>query len=330
MWGGFAAEHLHWSAIFWLNLPMGAVALGMLWHLLKKLPRHERPHKLDVLGAVLIVAASSSCMFVFNAGGVNYPWASLEILGGSVFSALCWVWFMRRLLTAPEPLIPLGMLRNPIVRYSTITNGVGWASVTGLSIYLPLFLQAVHGYSPSGAGVALIPLMVTVNAFALLGAQLASRLVHYKYPPVFSLSICVLACLWLAWRVETIGFTEFMIVVAVIGSGFGPAGPVTTVATQNAAELHELGISTAVMSFTRNLVATAIVAGYGLIVLRISRQGVSAEQTADVVQAFYGTKAEAAASFRLVFMCTAGTFGIALLALLFMEEKPLMTERKRS
>ena len=330
LWGGYAAEHLHWSAIFWLNIPLGVVALTMLWFLLKKLPRHERPHKLDVLGAVLIVAASSSCMFVFNAGGVNFAWASLQIIGASLFSLICWIWFVRRLLTAAEPLIPLGVLRNRIVLLSTICNGVGWASMTGLIIYLPMFLQAVHGYSPSGAGVALIPLMMTVNAAALVGAQLAARIVHYKYPPIATMSVGVMACLWLAWRAETIGLTEMLIVVSIIGTGFGPAAPVTTVAMQNAVELHELGISTATMSFTRNIVATGIVAGYGLIVLGFAARGIDHATAGETIRAFYGSQAEAAAHFRTVFLCTAATFGISLLALIFMEEKPLMSERKRN
>lgn len=327
-WGGWASEHLHWSVIFWVNLPMGAVALGMLWFLLKKLPRNERPHKLDILGAVLIVAASSTSMFVFNAGGVNFPWSSPQIIGCAALSIICWTGFVRRLLTAPEPLIPLGILRNRIVLLATICNGVGWASMTGLSIYLPMFLQGVHGYSPSTAGVALIPLMMMVNIGALAGAQLAGRLTHYKYPPIFTMSIGVMACLWLAWRCETIGFTELLFVVALIGTGFGPAAPVTTVAMQNAVELHQLGISTAVMSFMRNIVATAIVAGYGLIVLRFSAQGVDASDVGETARAFFGSPPEAAAHFRTIFLCTAGTFSISLLALIFMEEKPLMSERK--
>ncbi len=327
-WGGFASQHLHWSAIFWVNLPMGAIALAMLWQLLKKLPRNERPHKLDIAGAVLIVAASSSCMFVLNAGGVNFGWSSPQILGASLFSALCWVGFVRRILTATEPLIPLGILRNPIVRQAVLCNGIGWASITGLNIYLPMFLQGVHGYSPSGAGVALIPLMITVNASALVGAQLASRITHYKYPPVASLSICVCACLWLAWRCESIGFIEFLCVVAIIGSGFGPAAPVTTVAMQNVVELHELGISTATMSFVRNIVATATVAIYGLIVLGAATRGQGVAQGGAIAPSLFGDHLEAAAHFRIVFFCTAATFGVAWLALIFMQEKPLMTERR--
>ncbi len=329
MWGGFASQHLHWSAVFWLNVPMGLCALTLLWFLLKKLPRHERPHKLDILGAVLIVAASSSCLFVLNAGGANYPWGSPEIMGASLFSAFCWIAFVRRLLTAPEPLIPIGVLKNRVVLLATISNGVGWASVTGLNIYLPMFLQAVHGYSPSGAGVAVIPLMVTVNASALVGAHLTGRLTHYKIPPLISLAVGVAACLWLAFRAETIGFTEFMIVVAIIGSGFGPSAPTSTVAMQNAVELHQMGISVATMSFTRSLVATGLVAAYGLIALGFSARGMNSQEAVETVRSFFGGPAEAAAHFRLIFLCTAGTFSISFLAFLMMEERPLMSERAK-
>ena len=325
MWGGFAAQHLHWSAIFWANIPLGLIALTLLWFLLKKLPRHERPHKLDILGATLIVAASSSLMFVFNAGGVNFAWDSPEICIAAAVSIVSWIAFVRRLLTAPEPLIPLGVLRNPIVRMAILCNGVGWASVTGLNIYLPMFLQSVHGYSPSGAGVALIPLMVTVNSGALVGAHLASRIKHYTYPPIASLLVCISACLWLAWRVETISFTEFLCVVAIIGAGFGPSGPVSTVALQNAVELHELGTATGAMAFMRNIIATAIVAGYGLLVFGA---GARSGATGSKASAYFGSPAEAAGHFRIVFLCTAATFTVGFISMLVMEEKPLLSERK--
>lgn len=327
MWGGYASEHFHWPVIFWINLPLGALALTLMWHLLKGLPRNDRPHRLDILGAALIVAASSSCMFVFNAGGASLAWGSPEIIGLSALSVLCWLGFALRMRTAPEPLIPMGILRNRVVRLATLSNGIGWASVTALNIYLPMFLQSVHGYSPSAAGFALIPLMVTVNASALAGAHLAGRLRHYKYPPMAALCVCVVACLWLAWRSPSIGAAEFLFVVAVIGCGFGPAAPVSTVAAQNAIDLRDLGVVTGAMAFTRSLVATGLVAGYGLLLLGLAARGADAGAAAPGVLA---DRAAAAALFRIFFLCTAATFALALTAFAMMEERPLQSERNRA
>ena len=318
LWGGFAAEHLGYATIFWVNIPMGLVALGLVWSLLSRLPRHERPHRLDILGACLIAGASSTWIFVLNAGGHAFPWASPQIVGLSLVSSVCWVGFVWRLLTAPEPLIPLGVLRNKIVLCSTISNGVGWASVVALNIYLPLYQQAVNGLSPAESGASLMMLMATVNGGALVGAQIASRMRHYKYPPMLSLLFCCGACLWLALHPRGVGAIEFQVVLLVIGLGFGPAAPVSTVAMQNAVELHQLGISGAAMSFLRSLIATGLVAVFGVIVLGGAGSG---------REAIFADPAGAAAKFSIVFYTTAGAFFVAFLALAFMEEKPLLSER---
>jgi MFS family permease len=331
LFGGFVSEHLHYSVIFWANLPFGLFAYVVTNRLLRRLPRHERPHKLDIFGALLIVAASASFMFVLNAGGHNFAWGSPIIVGFALFAALAWVGFVWRLLSAPEPLIPLGMLRNSIVRYATIANAVGWTSIIVLNIYLPMFLQAVHGYSPSTSGAALMVVMITVNGAALIGAQLCSRLTHYKYPPIITLLFSIGGCLWLAARSEGIGVLEFQIVLAVIGLGFGSVAPVTTVSVQNVVELHQMGIATGTMSFARSLFATAMIAIYGVIILGGSTAGLDASSSADAIRnAIFGDKAAAAGTFRILFLSTAGTFLITMLSLICMEERPLLAERSRS
>src|SRR6516164_9054844 len=112
--GGLISDHLHWSVIFWINIPMGLAALALTTFLLRRLPRYERPHHLDFLGAALIVAASTSFMLALNLAGVRYGWTSLPILALLAAALAGGVLFVLRLMTAPEPLIPLSILRNPI------------------------------------------------------------------------------------------------------------------------------------------------------------------------------------------------------------------------
>src|SRR6202166_2785536 len=107
--GGFLADHLHWSAIFWLNLPLGLAALAVTSTLLRGLPRHERPHRLDVIGAGLIVAASVALMLGLNLAGARFPWTSLPILSLFAIALIFGVLFVARLITAPEPLIPISV-----------------------------------------------------------------------------------------------------------------------------------------------------------------------------------------------------------------------------
>src|SRR5215510_11020569 len=124
--GGLIAENLHWSVIFWINIPMGLAALAITSTILRRLPRYERRHQLDFVGAALIVLASVSFMLALNMGGVRYPWTSPPILALIGTALVVGALFVRRMLTAPEPLIPIVILKNPIVRCAIAANAFGW------------------------------------------------------------------------------------------------------------------------------------------------------------------------------------------------------------
>ena len=111
--GGAIAEYLHWSVIFWMNIPLGLIAMALTLTLLRRLPRHDRPHRLDFLGAALVMAASSSFMLALSMGGVSYPWLSAPILALFAAALVLGIGFIVRLRTAPEPLIPLSILSRP-------------------------------------------------------------------------------------------------------------------------------------------------------------------------------------------------------------------------
>lgn len=319
--GGFFAEYLNWRFVFWVTVPLGILALICVATLLRKLPRHERPRKMDLPGAFLIVAASSTFMFVLTAGGKTWAWASWQIATLLGVSVMFWCMFFWRLTHAPEPLIPLGMLRNQIVRTSTIANASGWGAIIAMNVYLPLYLQVIHGMSPAQSGLYLMVVMVTINSAALVGAQVAARVEHYKRFPLITLAISILALLYMAWRVEAMSPLEFEIVLAIMGVGFGPIAPVTTVATQNAVKLNEMGTATSVMSFTRSLFGSILVAALGAIVLHtVSGAGLAGALGAD--------RAAAVEAFRWLFIVTAGAVTIAFVSFWMMEEKPLLSSNE--
>ena len=134
--------------------------------LLRRLPRHERPHRLDVIGAVLIVIASVSFMLALNLGGRRYSWASPPILLLFAMPLVVGAQFVWRLKTAPEPLIPIDILRNPTVRCCVAAHAFGWGSIIGLNIFLPMYLQNVVGLSATSAGLSLMVLMIALNTSA--------------------------------------------------------------------------------------------------------------------------------------------------------------------
>ncbi len=308
--GGFIADHLHWSVIFWINIPMGLAALAITTSLLRRLPRYERPHRLDIVGAILIVLASVSFMLALNIAGVRYPWTSLPILALFAVALLMGCLFVVRLTTAPEPLIPISILNHPIVRYAIVANAFGWGSIIGLNVVLPMYLQGVMGLSPTSAGLSLVVLMVALNSSAALAGQVLGRVRHYKLLPMIGLLISVAAVTTLAWQADRMTPLTFELLVILTGIGFGPLPSLTSVAMQNVVPRHQLGISIGTMTFTRNLYTTMLIAVFGAIVLA----GAPA-----------GEPLGGAEAFGRAFLVAAASLAVALVALVLMEQKPLQT-----
>ena len=127
--------------IFWMNIPLGLIALVVVTSLLRRLPRHERPHRLDLAGAALIVVASVSFMLALNLGGVRHPWTSARARAVARLAAAHRRLLRLRLLTAPEPLIPLSSSSSADARCAIGANAFGWGAIIALNIYLPAYLQ---------------------------------------------------------------------------------------------------------------------------------------------------------------------------------------------
>src|SRR5215470_7316245 len=250
--GGLIADHLHWSVIFWMNIPMGLAALAITTMLLRRLPRHERPHRLDFIGAALIVSASVSFMLALNMAGVRYPWSSPPILALFAVALIMGCFFVIRLRMAPEPLIPISILKSPIVRCAIAANAFGWGSIIGLNIFLPMYLQSVMGLTPARAGASLVVFMVALNTSAGLAGQVLGRVRHYKRLPTIAIAVSIAAVASLAWHAESMTTPSFELTLILIGAGFGPVPSLTAVAMQNVVARHQLGISVGTMNFSRN------------------------------------------------------------------------------
>ncbi|MGO4570642.1 MDR family MFS transporter [Microvirga sp. 2TAF3] len=320
--GGFFAEHLHWSVIFWINLPLGLIALLIAYHGLKKLPRFDRPHKLDVLGALLLVSATVSLLLALSWGGLRFPWGSMPILGLVAASALLWVLFAIRMRVAPEPLIPPGVLHNPVVRMGTLAACFGMGTYIGLTIYLPVYFETVRGLSASLSGLALIPLMVGTVVGATLSGRTMAKVKHYKRLPMAGLAIATIATASLALFGDRLPLSGIEIMLAVISIGLGTLLPVSTVSIQNAVALHELGTATGTANFFRSLGGAFIVAIFGAIVLGGTGMGGAASfETLAASAARSGI--DLAVVFSYVFMAAVAGFALALAFLIAMEERPL-------
>ena len=247
--GGYCAEHLHWSLIFWVNLPLGLGALAMTYRALAKLPPHHRPHRLDILGALLMAGATVTLLLALTWGGARYAWASLAIGGLIATSATLWILFALRLVTASEPFLPLVLLGNAVVRNSTLAAFFGMGTSIGLSVYVPVYLQVVMGMSAGSSGLGLIPLM----GFGVIGATVSGRSMgfvrHYKRIPLVGLFCGAAALAALAISPGGLPLVAVFALLAVVGLSIGSLFPVSTVSLQNAVHPFQLGTATAAMNF---------------------------------------------------------------------------------
>ncbi len=326
--GGLIADHLHWSVIFWINLPLGAVAYWMTSSTLKLLPRHERPRRLDLVGAVLIVAATVALMLALNWGGTRFPWGSTPIVSLLAASALVAVLFALRLTTAPEPFLPLSILLNPVVSRGTAAAFFGMGTFIGLSVYVPVYLQTVTKLSASLSGVALIPLVAGVMVGATFAGRLMMHVRHYKRPPMVGLVVAIIGIALLAVLPEGLPLWAVEIVLGAVGVGIGTLLPVTTVAVQNAVGLHDMGTATGAMNFFRSLGGAIVVAAFGAIVL--GGAGVHGGAIEDLGTVASQQGVDLAGVFRWTFAAAVLGLIAGLGFLLAMEERPLRSGSPRA
>jgi EmrB/QacA subfamily drug resistance transporter len=328
--GGFFAQHLHWSLIFWINLPIGLAAFLMTNRVLKRLPRHERPHRLDVAGAGLMMAATVALLLALTWGGTRLPWASPQIFALLAASALLWALFAMRLLTAREPFLPLAVLTNPVVGFGTASVSCVFGTMIGLSIFVPIYFELALGLSASASGLALIPLMGGTVIGSTASGQAMSRFAHYKRAPFVGLAAAFAALVVLAAAPDRLPIAAICTALGVIGLGMGSLFPVTTVSVQNAVLPYQLGTATGAMNFFRQLAGAVIVAAFGAIVLGgAGPAGLTLETLAAQASGGAGlAQADLAHVFRWVFAAAAACLGVGLVMLGLMEERPLRGRRR--
>ena len=314
--GGTFAEHLHWSLIFWINIPLGLLAMAIINKPLKKLPIAAKQHRIDGLGALLLVAATALLLLALNWGGSEYPWLSREILGLLAVSAVFWAAFALRLLRAVEPLISLEVLSNPVVLAGTLSVFLLQAANIGLAVYLPVYLQSIVGLSVSSSGLAMLGLLLGTVAGATLSGRLLQHFTHYKRIAMVGVLFSTICLGLLALVAGHASLLVVEILTICIGLGSGTTFPVATVSVQNAVDRSHLGVATGVLTFLRSLGGALGVAMLGAVALGYGLP-LAGEGTLAVGQAI------SAAPFVMIFLVAAATLIMALLALGLMPEIPL-------
>lgn len=318
--GGFLTEHLDWSLIFWINLPLGAAALAMCWRVLKLVPFHKRDHRLDVVGALLMMGASVALLLALSWGGRLYPWASREIVALFALSLVLWLAFAWRLKTAAEPFLPLAVLGNKVVRAAALAGACNMATLIGMTIFVPLYFEVVLHLSATQSGLGLIPMMTAVVLAATLTGRSLMRVERYKRIPMTG-TLCGIAALTpLAIAPAGLPLPVVILLQTVIGLSIGTVFPISTVCMQNAVERSQMGVATGAANFFRALFSSLVVAILGAIVLG----GLGG--TAGMEMEMLARSASAPAleyAFRLVFIACALVLALGFVFLIILEERPL-------
>src|SRR5712672_891821 len=196
--GGVFAEHLHWSMIFWINVPLGLASLAMLLPKMGKIPAYHRRRRVDWLGGVLLMASAVVVMLVLTWGGNRYLWLSptiMAMVGASVALALAFVWHARN---ANEPFLPLPLMGGTVVPYAMAAGGCAMGAMLGLTVHLPLYYEVVYHLSASEEGFGLIPLAAVSTFVAAIAGRSMARAIHYKRVAIIGTAGAALAACMLA------------------------------------------------------------------------------------------------------------------------------------
>ena len=317
--GGLLTDHAHWSLIFWINLPMGAVALVMTERALRRLPRNDRPHRLDVIGAGLMVGAALALMLALAWGGVRFPWSSWRIITLVTCSAALWALFAVRLLTAREPFIPLAILHGRVTSTITCAAFFSIGTVIGVTIYMPLYCQSVLGASASLSGLALIAYMGGATLGSLVSTRIIVRIKHYMRVPIAGLIVAIAALAALAVDPAGHSMATVVALLLALGFGLGPMYPVSTIVMQNVVKPHQLGTATGTLNFFRTLGGAMVVAAFGAIVLG----GMGEHPETMTLERVAAGHSDLAPAFHWVFIAAAVCLGISCLCVMLIEERPL-------
>jgi EmrB/QacA subfamily drug resistance transporter len=315
--GGFFAQHLHWSMIFWVNIPIGIAGFLLSNGPMKRLPRHERPHKLDIPGAILLIASTSGILLTLNWGAARFSWTSPQMAGMATLSALLLAGFFYRLRHTPEPLIPLEVLFDKVVLVATLAASLSVGLFLGLAIYTPILFESIRGLSASESGIALIPLMVSTVGGTLMAGRTLARYRHYKRLPLAVLPFAGIAALVLMLFAGSLPVWAISLLLGLISLSFGTILPISTLSIQNAVAPHQLGTAIATANLCRQLAGAVSVAIFGVIIIGTGGQ----EVTGHVLAV---DPAGLLTSFRIVFGLAALGSLAAFVTMFALEERPLM------
>ncbi|MFD7072044.1 MFS transporter [Streptomyces sp. NPDC059913] len=260
--GGFFTDHASWRWCFYINVPFGLVTFAVITVVLK-LPRPAVRPRLDVLGGLLLAAASTCLVLLTSWGGTEYAWGSPMILGlgaGALATALLFLAVERR---AAEPVIPLRLFRDSIFNVTALVGAVIGVGLFGAASYLPTFLQMVDGASATESGLLMLPMMGGIVVASVVSGQLISRTGRYRLYPIIGSGTSAVGMWLLSFLDVDTPRIEYSIAQAVLGIGIGLVMPVLVLAVQNSVVPADIGSATSANNYFRQIGGSVGAAVFG-------------------------------------------------------------------
>ncbi|MGW3328819.1 DHA2 family efflux MFS transporter permease subunit [Streptomyces virginiae] len=261
--GGLFVDNLSWRWVFYINLPIGLVALVVIAAVLH-IPARSSKHTIDYLGTFLIACVATCLVLIASLGG-TWGWGSARIIGVAVLGAFLLACFLVVERRAAEPVLPLGLFRiRTFTLCSAISFVVGFA-MFGAMVYLPTFLQVVQGVSPTMSGVHMLPMVIGMLLTSTVSGQIVSRTGRWKVFPIAGTAVTALGLLLLHQLHRTSSTWEMSVYFFVFGAGLGLVMQVLVLVVQNAVSYADLGVATSGATFFRSIGASFGVAIFGTV-----------------------------------------------------------------
>jgi EmrB/QacA subfamily drug resistance transporter len=312
--GGSIVDHFNWRWLFYVNLPVGAVALAVIG-LTLHLPVQRQERAIDYLGAGLLAAGVTCLLLLLVWGGSLYAWTSPELVGLLMATLVLGAAFVLREQRAAEPVLPLALLRNTVLSICSATLFFSTCAFFAAVVFLPLFFQVVRGETATSSGVLLLPMMLGATLSAASSGRIISWTGRYKWFPVVGLALMAITLVFFSQMGTATAPLTTGVVMALFGLGFGMVGEVLILAVQNAVDRRELGTATGAANLFRALGGSVGVSLYGSIFTGQLRAPVRD-----------GVAQATAHALAPVFMTAALMAAIGFLLVVFLEERPLQQQ----